>query len=129
MAELDDIAIGMGGKKLAKLTQSQQDAVRSAWENLHKQKTITVNPNEQPRITAPQNPPGTIPVPQEAVEGAVENMGHPEFAKDRAFPTSKKIREQTPSPKGGNAATLSENLKNKPGALRAAQKMKKALGD
>jgi hypothetical protein len=56
-------------------------------------------------------------------------MGHPEFAKDRPFPTSKKIREQTPSPKGGNAATLSENLKNKPGALRAAQKMKKALGD
>ncbi len=129
MAELDDIAIGMGGKKLAKLTQSQQDAVRSAWENLHKQKTITVNPNEQPRITAPQNPPGTIPVPQEAVEGAVENMGHPEFAKDRPFPTSKKIREQAPSPKSGNAATLSENLKNKPGTLRAAQKMKKALGD
>lgn len=59
------------------------------------------------RISSPAPPAGTIPVPETAVKGAVENLEHPPFAKDRPFPKSKKIREQTSHEETkGNVAPL-----------------------
>ncbi len=70
-----------------------------------------------PTIGTPRPSAPTISVPAAGAADVVERVEHPPFAKDRPFPTSQKIREQTPAPTTPDRADYEARVQRLKGAF------------